>query len=423
MSPAVPRLQHMRARVPWVLWALPLALVARHTLFVRSRGTANFAVVDTSGAVDILLVGAAAFMLICSARTKLVARAIAGTSAGAVFGFYFLCLASAVWSSLPAYCAYRAVQVLAEMGLAFLVVSHYGRFFRIERLVLFMAMLILCVDFCGRVKLAGWGGLHTNSYTAAASMILCYCFGEFAGAHRNRKRYLLACGVLSLVALFLGTCSSSNIGTICGIAAAGLLGRSKMRPLIIILIAGVVLMYAAGCQDAIEDATYTYLLPGKTPEKVTSMTGRAEMWEWAMGMVEAKPFLGHGFAVATRENLKANSAHNTVVAILLDTGIVGLLVFAVAAGRILKETASGAKLGRPGSVGSWCMFIAAIVNCMGVPFLGVDWRPSTQVFALFLALYSLHVLGRRRMLDPPRPFPVPRRRERVRSSDGEVTRV
>jgi len=396
------------------LWILPIALVMRLTVFVRRRAASDFAAVDTSAAADLAVVGLSGLILLSLPRTRRVIRVMAGTSAMAILGFYGFCLVSSLWSSAPEYTGYRAIQVITQMGMAFLILSYFGSFARAERNVLLMASIIFLLDAVGRYKLGGgWAGMHTNSYSATASMLFCYCFGEFMRADRRRRRLLTITGVMALGGLIVGTCGSSNIGTVCGMAAAGVLRDSKMRGVMIVVIVAGVLLFATGADSMLEDAMYKYLLPGKTQESVTGMTGRMQIWEWALAKIEQKPFLGHGFAIATRASGKANSVHNTLLAILLDTGIVGLFIFVLASGRLLRETAVAARYRRPGVVGCWCAFVAAIVNCMGVPFLAVDWRPPTLVFSLFLGLHTLYILrappnGKRMLRPAPRLQPRPR---------------
>jgi len=391
------------------LWLLPMALVVRLTILVRQRAPSEFAAVDTFAAADIAVVGVSGLVLFALPRTRQVLRVIAGTSAMIIVAFYGLCLVSSVWSAEPMYTAFRAIQVLTQMGMAFLILSYYRSFRSAERSILAITVIILVLDILGRARLAGWSGMHTNSYSAIASMLVCYCFGEYFRADRKRRRRLATAAVTGFAGLVIGTCSSSNIGTLCGMAAAGVLRDSKMRTVMILLIAVCIALYVSGGADILEQAAYKVLLPGKTPERAAHMTGRLHLWQWAFEKISERPILGHGFAVAVRDSLKANTTHNTLIAILLDTGIIGLGLFVAASGRLLRETALASRYRTPGVVGCWCAFVAAIVNCMGVPFLAVDWRPATLVFSLLLALHTMFVLrGARNGRAPraPRPQPV-----------------
>jgi O-antigen ligase len=68
-----------------------------------------------------------------------------------------------------------------------------------------------------------------------------------------------------------------------------------------------------------------------------SMTGRKEIWEAGLAVFPSRPLLGtgtgtYGEAIETGVNAKSNAAHNLLVGMLVEHGIVGFLIYAALLG-------------------------------------------------------------------------------------------
>jgi O-antigen ligase len=381
-------------RAAVALLIVPLAIVFRITILLRKRAGRDFATVDEYAAAQAVMVGLTLLILALTPRLIPTLRKLVRTSVGMFLGFYALCGLSAVWSPEPAYSLYRAVEAISQFLAILLAFSLIQSFRRAEKLALGLALTVLVLDVLGRGKLTGFTAFHTNTFTASGSMIACYCFGEFLGADRRRKRMLLSCMVLGLVAVAVGTSGTSNVGTVCGVMSAGLVRRGRLRTVILVLLLALVLAWATGLYGELEDAAFGALFPGKSRRTVEGLSGRLYIWQWAKDKIEDKWLIGHGFGVATRmdRRLNALTAHNILLAILLDTGVMGALAFCASIAFFFREMVHLPKVGRLGVTGCWCALTAAFVNCLGVPFLAVHWAPPSFVFGIFIALYLHHVL-------------------------------
>lgn len=392
-----------RSHATWRHWAVaisflfcPLLLFMRWTFLQRgqSDGRSDFAAVDTYAVVQIAIIGAIAVSLMLARRSKVLLMKLSGTSVGFLMLFYAFCGLSALWSPLKAYSLYRAIEVIAVCFTVFAALDCLNNFERAERLALGISTVGLAFGFIGTGRLTNWQDLSSNPASMTAAMTLCYCLGELSRATGSRKRMLLVCFFASTAALCVGTSSSANVATLCGLLVMGIVREGKIRPLLILVFAVVTLLVLTGYISWIEDASLAVLFPGKTWETVQSGHGRVALWERCWPAIMKRPLLGHGFASAPRVTLGEISAHNSFMDILLATGIIGLAFFGLSAVVLLCELRQIARR-TTGYVGCCCVFASAIVGCMGTSFLGNDIHMPMISFVSFAGLYALYVLPRR----------------------------
>lgn len=82
---------------------------------------------------------------------------------------------------------------------------------------------------------------------------------------------------------------------------------------------------------------FEFMRRGQTSSELASLTGRVGYWQASIEAIAEQPLAGHGANVGARFALQAafgndniSTAHNTVIEVLLDTGIIGLAIFLVA---------------------------------------------------------------------------------------------
>jgi O-antigen ligase len=374
-----------------LLWFLALAWVARVTIFVRPRSGAEFAEVDLSATFQILVTLLVLGLVLINSRTAKMWRSSARTSLRWLLLYYGACLLSAIWSPLPEYSAYRAVEYLSMLLGVSLAIFYAPTFEKAERAVIAVAALVVIMSLIQHVIVHGFSlsiaRWHTNSYSASAAMLFVYCLGEFLHAVGRRRRLL---GIAALGALFitaLGTSTASNIGAIFGVVFIAVFSRSRK-----LLIAGLVgavffipLSMAIGTES---DSFSRTLLGGKSAEDVLELDNRRSLWERYWELYLASPLIGHGFAVTStkRGGLLESAPHNSLLAVLLSTGIVGL-VFVLAYGlRLAIELLGPARRGMLGSRGVLGAIPAGLVNSLGMPLIFDQYEESSLVFISFAAL-------------------------------------
>ncbi|MEM6325143.1 MAG: hypothetical protein AAF748_15750, partial [Pseudomonadota bacterium] len=151
----------------WGIWALLTLGVMRTTVLIRRRDTADFAALDSSALMGVVITAALLAALLLTPRTIRMAGSIARSSAAALLAYLALALASVLWSQLPLYSAFRALEVLAVFLAAFIVMSRYPYFVDAERALMRFLMLVTLMSW-GQRAMAGdlsLSGLHTNVYS------------------------------------------------------------------------------------------------------------------------------------------------------------------------------------------------------------------------------------------------------------------
>lgn len=403
LSEITPVLDGARSRlVPLMLWVLLLAWTARVTIFIRRRPGTEFADVDVLAAVEIFIVFVVLFTVLVSARILPLWSKITGTSVRILFFYYILCAVSALWSPLPEYSLYRAFEFITLLMGVLVALSYAPNFLKAERVILIASSIVILFSLYVVIKIRGFSlfldtwqhAWHTNSYSASAAIVFCYCFGEYFGSDRNRKKLLILVGLFAFAALVLGTSSASNVAASFGVLLVIFLSRNKIMSIIggfllIILLS----MTLFGTIKFYEPLIWTVLFPGKTEADVYSLGGRLGMWENFVKLVVDSPIIGHGYAVLStgRGRVFSSSPHNSLFSVLLGTGAIGMFAVLLYGMRTLRELFLTVIPRRPGSVGCAAAIAAGLVNSLAMPMVFDEWEESTLVFICVTAFSILFV--------------------------------
>jgi O-antigen ligase len=134
-----------------------------------------------------------------------------------------------------------------------------------------------------------------------------------------------------------------------------------------------------------------WLMPGKTPEQIATMHGRTDMWKRYYKGIKERPILGYGFPVGEKKARKLEdgtvfgtaSAHNSVIGVAINTGIVGLVLVFIGSIQILLATNSSITAGRSGGITIVAVLATAFLNSMAYPVMGSHWFwPTTVVMGI-----------------------------------------
>lgn len=262
-----------------------------------------------------------------------------------------LLMASACWSADPSTTLRRAALygfvILAAAGLAARLTP--GAYFRALALAAAgaAALSLLMLVLCRGCALAPGGGELRGVFSHKNMLGQAMAAGVLAALHlaqqrRGRIAALLACLLCTGAAvLSRSTTSLMVIGLYAGAhALLGLWRRGGVaRPL---ALAGAALLPVCVVWMLADPGALLALL-GKDP----TLTGRTELWAYVEADIAQHPLLGWGFgAFWTPANPAAleisaalrwyvPQAHNGVLEILLQTGLLGLLAVAVLLGRTM----------------------------------------------------------------------------------------
>jgi O-antigen ligase len=377
--------------VPLALWCLSLAWITRVTVFIRQRG--DFATVDAYAGVQIAIVLLAGLTVLASGRLFALLPRLVATSILALVAYYAVCAVSAIWSPLPPFSLYRAVEVIILLLSTFVALGYAKDFRRAETVVLTLSLIVMVLTVFARMKTRSFSlsmeDLHTNSYTAIGGMVFLYCLGEILNADGRRRFVLGGFGLIGFSGLAIGTSSGSNVATVVGLAAILVLARNA-KLFVIMGVGGIVLAPLLAMVALEKDLVYQILFPGKSQENIETMTGRTTMWQGFLDEIYTHPMIGQGFAVLSsgRGQVLLSQPHNSFFSVMLGTGLLGMSFVLWFLGKLFFECWRTAMQKRPGAIGCASAMAMGIVNSLTNPFIFDKWEEATLIIVCFLALFT-----------------------------------
>lgn len=385
--------------VPFLLWLAALTWVIRVTVFVRQRSGSEFSAIDLLAGVQIFMVLSSLAIMVLSGRMILVWAKTGGTSIRMLIFYSFACAFSAVWSPLPQFSLYRAIEYATFLMSISVALSYKPNFLKAERTVLFSSIIVILVSMSVSIKFKGLTAFssleswHTNSYTASAAIIACYCLGEYFSSDKYRKKALKWYGTLAFAALIIGTSTASFIAALAGI---GIIALHYRNFALIGIISGgsLILLFTVLLGSEINtEGLKEFFFHGMSEKNIYNFHGRLPMWQGFLELVQQSPLYGHGFAVIStgRDTVFSTTPHNSLFSILLGTGLLGLFIAMVYGARAIKEFIQTIRLDLPGALGCSAGLSAALINSLAMPLVFDEWEESSLVFASVTALMVLFV--------------------------------
>ena len=139
-----------------------------------------------------------------------------------------------------------------------------------------------------------------------------------------------------------------------------------------------------------------YVFPGKTVEGIKTARGRTGLFEAYKGMIYEHPIIGSGFAVGERSNealggAQCNWAHNSVIGVIVNTGMIGLFLFIGGFCAIGYNLYRADKLGNKYAYPLLISIMIGFLNSMSYPLVGSIWTASTTPFWGIVAYISIYL--------------------------------
>ncbi len=173
--------------------SLSFSVIFRLTILVRRRSAESFSNIDSMALIQLAIVGLCLILLPIAPRLKGSWKKMSYSGSLYIIMYYMLAIFSTLWSGMPKYTAYRAIEFLTLFYAMYLFIFYTPTYLKAETKVLFAALVIMFLDVGKHIKLGGLslGSLHTNTYSAIAAMLTCYCTAEFFGAKTKKKTIVL----------------------------------------------------------------------------------------------------------------------------------------------------------------------------------------------------------------------------------------
>lgn len=284
-------------------------------------------------------------------RSRFVALA---KSTMSIWVFVALMCASVVWSVAPGVTLSHSIELAGSTLIGYYLVTRFS-------LSEFLGILLATFALIAIASLAlvfgapghgrddwgsgPWAGIFPDKNALAAEMavavIAALCFPA-----KGRKAWLLTLGALALFStLLLGASSATALGDGVATSAAVLLGlgcRSTKVGKIARVVTGA--CFAALATAFVFFGVTPAALPGLLGRSAT-LTGRTDFWPVLQQAIADNPVLGYGYNAFFRSSVGAkrlsayvveaggwtpSHAHNSLLQVSLDAGVVGVLVLGYA---------------------------------------------------------------------------------------------
>jgi len=257
--------------------------------------------------------------------------------------FVLLAIVSAAWSQDRMGTLRQSIALLLTTLFGIEIAVRYSIREQLRLACIILGSVVL-LSVAAQMLLAGdlpvWLGAFSNKNTFGRMIV--FAAAAFLSRPRHSRRDTLLTVTLMAIAGAL-VVASHSAGSLVELIAIVLiscaLGALRWRPSMLILTVFLSLLIAIP----------TVYLAMNNLDRVTaglgrdsSLTGRTELWRYVADSIASHPILGHGYGVfwefssqeATRIRgaigWEAPSAHDGYLDLLLDVGLVGLLLYAVA---------------------------------------------------------------------------------------------
>lgn len=375
-----------------LLWTPAILMVTRLTLLLRSRSAEQFQVVDGVAAFQIAITGAAIATAVFLSRLDRMKAVLFQAPVVGFISFYGICFLSALWSPVPLFTAYRAAEYLAQV-LAIIAALLFcrslaqaeGRLFIIGAIVVGLDVFSLVVAWGAPFSLQSY---HSTSYSISAGMLGCYALGEACTRTGKFRWQMLRIAFPFLVLVGLSTSAGSIIALCIAVALIGLLSGNLLIVALVLLAGSLLFMVPPELRNSL-------LFPNKDASMIETMSGRTDMWQAFAPLIAERPILGHGMSVAARlyGNAYNINSHNSMIAALLSTGIIGALQLLAGLVALGWQCLRAFLADRPGSLGCIGALTFAMVNSNTFAFFGEDWCVPSVLFVCIMAMEVIFVSG------------------------------
>ena len=258
------------------------------------------------------------------------------------------------------------------------------------------------------IRRYGWMEIHPITTAGMLGVALIAIFGAYLGlpdrlAFRRHFRIL----AFGLSAAFLGllVLTNSRGATIAtGLALVMLVTATPRKRLRRFAMLGLIVMIAVALayftSEGGSSQLQTFVNRGQTTEQLLSLSQRTTLFEIGMGYFAESPVFGHGYMIPgtllRTHFVWAGHAHNVALEIMMGLGLVGLSVFILLIGLIIRgiwlgaHTATGRLTGIPAEASALITLIlvqGVISDGFGGP---VGWEVGLLMLTVLMSDLGRH---------------------------------
>jgi O-antigen ligase len=328
--------------------------------------------------------------------------------------FAGLTVLSVISAEFPAYTLVRSGQMMIVLVLMLVFIAapdssraHIHRFAH-----LFLAMVVVSIGYGlavpsiplsrlqeGRFT---WLAVHPNVSGLMTGLASLVAFAYVLWGNRDRPgpRWPPLLYVITLLIVGGAMLGAHTRGAVLGAIVGGLVfsfarfrGAARVRLLAALAMLGAITVLAA------TDVVIDYFSRGAQTSELTSLNSRTDLWVLALATVERQPLFGYGVGASRgvfEEQIGLGGAHNAVLNVLVDLGLVGALcwlalIVAITVGalRLPRTSADALLLDR-----SLLIAVIAFLMIVGIFFEGPGSVANVASTWLFVCVAWLSVAQR-----------------------------
>ncbi|MDY3268266.1 MAG: O-antigen ligase family protein [Phocaeicola sp.] len=364
---------------------LILMTILRKTIFNRTRDMNDFAAVDANNSIAI--VATLIMLVIVLTKYKNILNEIRMSFS---FLLYYLFAAlSVTWAGFQfiAVAGYKVIEVIVSFLMIMIIMKNLKTTINNLFFILITCSSCNIIYFIQSLKN---GIFHDNAFPILGLVELFLVMGMMRYKIVKWK-YVQHHAIIGFLTLALSTSTASWISFIFG---AFVFFSSGYKGINIPRIIGAILLFSIiylAFGDFVKEVVYA----GKSEEQFQNASGREALWTaYIKGWLES-PIIGHGFIVGEKGAVAAkymafatNTAHNMIISVLVNTGLIGLGLWIFFMWKQCKICLKYSYRKNKYALTCFPVIVAMLVNANSFPIIGSEWSPtSVPIYALIIFVF------------------------------------
>lgn len=360
-------------------------LILRKTLFNRARDMKDFSAVDANNSFAIL----ATLIMLAILITKYQYLKKYMQMSYSFLLYYFFAALSVTWAGLQylAVAGYKALEVVVTFLMVMLIMKKIDS---VSKNMTFVIMLLSICNIIYFIQAFRGAGFHDNAFPILGMTEILLVIGAVK-YNIKKKKDVFHHIIIGFLTLIFSTSTASWISFFIGLFifySSSYNGINLKRIFFAFFIFSLAYLLIG---DFIKEVIYA----GKSEEQIRNASGREALWiAYIKGWLES-PFIGHGFIVGEKGAIAAkyiafatNTAHNMIISVLVNTGLIGLFLWINFMWKQCKICLKFSYKKNPYALICFPAIVAMLVNANSFPIIGSEWSPtSVPIYALLIFVF------------------------------------
>lgn len=373
--------------LPYLL--LIIVPVLRKTIFNRARDMDAYNQVDGSAGVAIVFTLITLGLVVPKWKQLTPLR----KPTMSFINYYLFAIVSIAWAGLNfiPIVGYKAIEVIAHVLLTVFIMSKMISARQAFDFVMVQLFLL-------NVMYLAWNHEHDNAFPILGMSEFFMALGVIR-YNIEKKKNMVPHLIVGLATVILSTSTATWMSFIIGLFffySTSVHGINIVRAIIV-----GAFFYTAYMM--FEDTIQSIVFGHKTQEMIESGSGRRELWTaYIQGWLES-PLFGHGFVIGEKGAAAAhyihfatNTAHNMMISVLVNTGIIGMIIWLNFIWKLSKKCYDMSLRKNSFALIMFPVIIAMFINANSFPIIGSEWSPvSPPIYAMIVFIFTFMPMAMR----------------------------